>query len=265
MQVTCTIETPAVWRIALAPSEDGGQTLIDGDGLARLSAVLEEADSSSRCRVLVLEGQVGSFCQGMDLAFMTAQASEDRLPATQAFARCLGRLRGGRQVVVAAVDGAAMGGGVGLAAAADVLLCTEGSTFGLPELSLGLLPAVVLPMLLQRMPAQKARWLSLCGTVGARRALDLGLADQVVGDAERLGRALRETVKQALRCRPQSVAGLKWQMDQVQDMAMAEALEAGAQLTAELLDDTYGMAALEAFLDGEPLPWFERYKPGRSI
>ena len=263
MQVTCTIETPAVWRICLAPTEQGGQTLIDGDGMARLSAVLEEADSSSRCRVLVLEGQAGSFCQGMDLAFMTSRASEERLSATVLFARCLGRLRGGRQVVVAAVDGTAMGGGVGLVAAADVVLCTEGSTFGLPELSLGLLPAMVLPVLLERMQPQKARWLALCGTVNARRALDLGLADEVVGDSELLGRALRKTIKQALRCRPQSVAGLKWHMDQIMGMTETEALEAGAQLTAELLNDSYGMAALEAFLDGEPLPWFERYKPGK--
>ena len=263
MHVTCNIETPAVWRIALAPTVPGGQTLIDGDGLARLSAVLEEADGSSRCRVLVLEGQAGSFCQGMDLAYMTAQPPRERLPATVSFARCLGRLRGGRQVVVAAVDGTVMGGGVGLAAAADVLLCTEGSTFGLPEVSLGLLPAVVLPMLLQRMPAQSARWLSLFGTVGSGKALELGLVDQVLDDADALGRATRRTIKQALRCRPRSVSGLKCHMDRVQGMALPEALEAGAQLTAELLDDARGMAALEAFLDGEPLPWFERYKPGK--
>jgi len=264
MQVTCSIETPAVWRITLAPSEDGGQTLIDGEGMARLSAVLEEADSSSRCRVLVLEGTVGAFCLGMDLSYMTALAPQDRLPATVSFARFLGRLRGGRQVVVAAVDGATAGGGVGLAAAADILLCTEGSTFGLPELSLGLLPAVVLPVLLQHMPPQKARWLALSGTIGARRALDLGLVDQVVGDADRLGRALRKNIKQALRCRPQSVAGLKWHMDQVAAMALPDALEAGAQVTAELFEDAYGMSALEAFWEGDPLPWFERYKPGKS-
>lgn len=263
MQVTCNIETPAVWRIGLRPNEGGEQTLIDGPGLARLWALLEEADGSSRCRVLVLEGQGGVFCQGMDLAYMTAQAPEERLPATLQFARCLGRLRGGRQLVLAAIDGAVIGGGVGLAAAADVLLCTEGSTFGLPELSLGLVPAIVLPVLMERMTAQRARWLALSGTMVARRALEIGLADQVVGDAERLEKAVRKTIKQALRCRPQSVAGLKWHLEQVGQLPLHDALEAGAQLTAESLNDSYGMSALEAFMEGEPLPWFERYKPGK--
>ncbi len=263
VHVTCNIETPAVWRIGLAPSEDGGQTLIEGPGLARLWALLEEADASSRCRVLVLEGADGAFCQGMDLAYMSARSPEDRMPAALQFARCLGRLRGGRQLVVAAVDGAAIGGGVGLAGAADVLLCTEGSTFGLPELSLGLVPAIVLPVLTERMTAQRARWLALSGTIGARRALEMGLVDQVVGDAARLEKATRKTIKQALRCRPQSVAGLKWHLEQVGQLPLHDALEAGAQLTAESLNDAEGMAALVAFMEGEPLPWFERYKPGK--
>ena len=260
MIVTCSIETPSVWRIGLAPSEEGGQTLIDGEGTARLSAILEEADSSSRCRVLVLEGQQGSFCQGMDLGLVSSSADGQLGPAAQSFARCLAGLHGGQQIVVAAIDGSAIGGGVGLAAAADIVLCSERSTFGLPELSLGLLPAIVLPVLLQRMPPQKARALALGGSVDAGRALELGLADRVVADEALLQKALRGIIKQALRCRPQSVAGLKWHLSQIQGLQLDRALELGAQRTAELLGDSYGISALQAFLEGDPLPWFESYK-----
>lgn len=263
MQIEVDRAHAAVWRARLTPGE-GSQTVIDRAGVARLSALLDDADASAGCRVLVLEGTEGSFCQGMDLGYLVAHPEDDVTKETHEFARCLDRLRSCRQLVVTAVDGSATGGGVGLAAAADIVLATARSTFALPEVVLGLLPAIVLPVLLERMPPQKARLLALSGSVDAAGALALGLVDKVIDEPERLERGLRGVIKQALRSAPDSVAGLKELSDRLRGLNRAAALRLGADRTAEVVAEPGRLAALKTFLDGERLPWFDSYRSSKQ-
>lgn len=262
MQVELVKDTEAVWRLGLRPSVETEQILIDGPGVAGLESALVQVADDERCRVLVLQGEGGAFCQGMDLAFATAE--RDPTPHVTRFASCLERLRQGRPVVLACVDGAALGGGLGVAAAADLVLATERSSFGLPELTLGLLPAVVLPVLLQRVSPQNARALCLSGPVDADRAFALGLADGVVADADALDKALRGAIKHALRCHPGAVAEFKQLCTEVASISLSAGLERGAAQTAAVLADPSRVAPIKAFWDGEPVPWFDRYRPRKG-
>src|SRR5438477_5999325 len=99
--------------------------------------------------------------------------------------------RSNGKVTLAVVDEQALGGGVGLAAVCDYVLATERATFGLPELLLGLVPATIFPILLERMPPQRARRLALLGhTQNAAQASASGLVDEVVAsDPELVERA----------------------------------------------------------------------------
>jgi enoyl-CoA hydratase/carnithine racemase len=263
MRLDCDRTSENVWRVCIEPG-DADQAVIDRDGVIVLAGLLNDAEASTACRVIVFEGQEGSFCQGMDLSYLVAHPDEDVSGEAHEFARCLDCLRRLRQVVIAAVDGSVNGGGVGLAAAADVVVATARSTFGLPEVVLGLVPAIVLPVLLERMPPHQARRLALSGSVEASRAAAMGLVDHVVAEPEKLERKVRAVIKHALRCSPDSVADVKHLIERLSGLPRTEALKQGAEHTAERIADPDRLAAVEGFLRGEPLPWFDRYRPPKG-
>ncbi|MGB7481887.1 MAG: enoyl-CoA hydratase/isomerase family protein, partial [Burkholderiaceae bacterium] len=115
-------------------------------------------------RAVVLRGAGGNFCAGGDLADFrtlrqTRPATGEADPialANRAFGRLLQEWQGLPQTVLAVVEGAAMGGGVGLAAVCDLVLAEAGARFAMPETSLGLPPAQILPFVALRIGATQA-------------------------------------------------------------------------------------------------------------
>jgi enoyl-CoA hydratase/carnithine racemase len=264
MRLRCEPNDNPVWRVRLEPG-DKPEVVFDGEGLAQLDALLQAAEDEKRCRVLVIESNPGVFCRGMDLEFLVAHAGEDQSDKLRAYARCMERLRGSPKAVVCLVDGEAMGGGVGLAAAADVVIATSRARFALPECVLGLIPAMVLPLLCERMPVQKARWMALSSrSVKAEEALAVGLIDELVEGPIELEHSLRRTLKQLLRANPRAVARLKRYSSEVATLAREQALELGADRTAQDLIELETIAAIKGFMAGESPPWFERYRPGHG-
>jgi enoyl-CoA hydratase/carnithine racemase len=268
MRVDCDQPDSPVWRVRLAPSPSPGTTpsrvALDAEGLSALLEVLDAA-SASACRVVVLESEEQVFCAGMDLAVVRAKPGADQGEGLKLYASCMHRLATLPLTTVCLVDGDAIGGGVGLAAAVDCLMATRRARFRLPELGFGLLPAMVLPLLRRRLVPQKARWMALSGqAVGAERALELGLVDRVVDDDAGLEVALRGVLKGLLRQSPAAVARLIAFEAEIDGIPLAEALGRGAERTREdLLDETV-IAAIDALSEGELPPWFSRYKPPES-
>ena len=263
MKVRCeNRETASVWRVYLDPTNEEGEVVLDGDGLSELSRLIDEANESPKCRVITLQSNGGVFCRGMDLRFLTAHAGEDLSRRVRAYAQCMRQLRECKRAVVCVVDGDAMGGGVGLAAASDHVVGTARASFAFPEAVLGLVPAMVLPLLMQRVPPQKARWLALSGSsLKAQEAHRLGLVDQLVEGPIEAEKALRQVIKRLLRANPRSVAKVKRFAAEVTEMECGEALLAGADHTSKDLLELETIAAIRGFLAGESPPWFERYKP----
>ncbi len=217
------------------------------------SAALDRAAEGS-ARVLLLRGDAGVFCRGLDFASLGSGA-EDATAGTAEFVACLRSLRLAATPTVAVVEGVALGGGVGLAAACDLVIASNGATFGLPEVLFGLMPAAVMPFLLERMSAQKARLLSLTGrSITADEARELGLVD-VVAEPERLERTVNGWVRDLQRARPDAAAGVKrWAADAAA-LPWPEALDRGAELTAAALRDPELTARVRRFVTGEALPW----------
>lgn len=256
MRIICEGMERSVWHVTLAADADGG-TALDGPGLDALHKVLLEADVGS-CRVLMLSGGPKTFCAGLDLKGLKGLFAGELIERCDQFTACLELLSGGGFLSVALVDGAATGGGVGLAAATDLALARQGATFTLPELTLGLVPAMVLPTLLARMPRQKARLLCLGGALSANRAMELGLVDEVHDSAEAMQKSARALQRQALRCEPGALVHLKRLDNELAGLAPRPARLEAARQAAEQFSAPEVRKHIEAFLDGDLPPWFDR-------
>jgi enoyl-CoA hydratase/carnithine racemase len=169
----------AVVRLA---RPDKGNAL--SDRLVReLVAVLVEADRRPDVGAIVLEGEGRHFCAGGDLNdFLAAQARpledgyEEIAPAMELFRLGFSL----RTPVVAAVQGASRGGGVGLVALAHLAVADPGATFALPEVRLGLFPYAIFPLLARAMGPRRSLELALTGrSFGAEEALAWGLVHAV--------------------------------------------------------------------------------------
>ncbi|MFO0722482.1 MAG: enoyl-CoA hydratase-related protein [Myxococcota bacterium] len=201
--------------------------------------------------VLVLRGGPERFCTGLDLGGLEELPRQSQSFALQDFMACLMTLRRAAVPVVALVEGVALGGGLGLAAAADYVLASPSARFGLPEVLFGLSPAMILPILEERMTAQRVRRLGLAGaSIDASAAQAWGLVDEIADPpADALSRVVRSYRRassvgvQELKRHPHDVGRLTWGIEQ------------GMRITQEALDDPTVRARLRRFLESEGLPW----------
>ena len=268
MRVHCAQGGSPVWRVQLSASVAEGEgterVALDESGLEALDHTLGLA-AAGTCRVLVIESCAPMFCAGMDLEAVRTTDAEAQRRGLDLYARCLSQLVQGSFATVALVDGPALGGGVGLAAAADCVLASRAAVFRLPELGLGLIPAMVLPVLRRRLTVAQTRWMALSGRkVDAEDAQRLGLVDTVVDDGDALEAELRRVLKGLLRQSPRAVQTLAEFERSIAGLDLDPALAKGAERTAADLCDPETTAAIDALAEGELPTWFSRYKPRES-
>lgn len=259
MDLRCEGLDSPVWRAWLVPDGEGVVAL-GGPGLAALEQLLLRVEADTNCRALVLASDGVDFCRGMDLGMLTHGDASERHAAIARFARCLGLLRGLRVPSLCLVEGAALGGGVGLVAACDLVLASRAASFALPELLMGLIPAVVLPVIRDRVGMSRARWLTLTGEgLTAAAAEQLGLVDEVIEDPTQ---ALGIRLKRLLRSSPAAIARLRSFTAEIADLPLEQALAAGVARTSADVADPEVLAAVAGLAEGVAPPWFARYRPG---
>jgi enoyl-CoA hydratase/carnithine racemase len=197
------------------------------------SAFLKKVNAANDVegRVIVLEGANGIFCRGLAPECIESGESREDL---HVFADALLVLRRIPKPVIAVVDGIALGGGLGLAAAADVVVATEESAFGLPEAQLGLAPAIIMPFLLERMRLQECRLWALSGySRSASDAAKAGLVDVLTTRAE-LPRKTQYWIRQMMRAHPTGVFHVK-RLTSTGAGHLESSVREGLALTSELL------------------------------
>lgn len=207
---------------------------MSADLLAGVHACLDRVESASEVTVLTLTGAGRAFCAGMDLKAVLEDPPSVRALLSSLSEAAL-RLRGLGAVTVASINGAAIGGGCGLAMVCDVTVSHGDAKVGFPEVDLGACPAVVAPWLVRRIGAGRARRVLLEGGVmTGERAHALGLVDQLAPDREGLASATAEVVARlsegghdALR----ATKALLNELDGSMDRALAER---AAALSAEV-------------------------------
>jgi methylglutaconyl-CoA hydratase len=234
-----------------------GNTLDDAL-IARFGDALKDCGQDAALRVVVITGAGRVFSAGADLRWMRrmreagAEANLEDARRTQRLFAAVAELR---CPVVARVNGPARGGGVGLLAAADVVVASAEAHFAFTEVRVGIVPATIAPFVIARVGAAWARRLFCTGeTFGAADALSWGLVDRVAAPEE-LDAAVAGVVADLLRGAPGAIAEAK---KLVRDLAAAEAAAVPA-LTAELIArlraSEEGQEGMAAFLDKRPPRW----------
>lgn len=156
---------------------EGGRPALTPALVERLLRALEEARDAA---LVTIEGAPDAFCAGLDLSGEGASEAQ-----VARFAALLQAIERAPCPVLALVDGPAQGGGVGIAAAADLVIASPRASFALPETLLGLIPAAVFPVVARRTGVPRARLLALgAPAISAAEALRVGLADEVALDPE---------------------------------------------------------------------------------
>jgi len=165
------------WRITFSRTDENNalnrQTLID------LNSVLDEAEGTPECCALILQGKEGLFCTGLDFKELVESHGKSIIsPNESDYMSTLKRLSTTGKVVIAVVDGVVIAGGVGLAAASDIIIASTEATFSLPEVLWGLIPACVIPFLVRRIGPHKTMMLAMTAkTVDVDEAYRIGLVD----------------------------------------------------------------------------------------
>ncbi len=209
-----------------------------------------------RPHAIVLRSTGPVFCAGADLKEMRALGAADfqtNLAAAMDMGAVFRSVRNCPAPVVARVQGPCYGGGVGLAAACDIVVAGHEARFMFSEAKLGLVPGVISPLVADRLGLAAARRYFLTAEpMGAADALRLGLVDRL---AEDLDSAVAETVNHILACGPKALGMCKSLLDGVQSLGYARSAEFCARMIAEARTGPEAQRALSAFQARAQAPW----------
>lgn len=222
-----------------------------------LIAAMEEAVASS-CRVVVLQGAGEAFCSGLDLAALQTmhnKSQADLQAEAERVARLFRTLYELSKPTIAAVHGAAIAGGTGMATICDITLAVPGAKFGYTEARIGFVPAIVSAYLALQIGDKRARDLLLTARLfGAEEAHRLGLVNEIVAP-DQLAQRVQAIAESIIGNSPESLSATKRLMAAQNkpwlDAAIAEAMEANAR-ARETADFREGVAA---FLEKRKPSW----------
>jgi methylglutaconyl-CoA hydratase len=191
----------------------------DDEVIAALDQAFETLEAADGVRVVFVRGEGGTFSAGADLAWMKRAADHteaDNREDALNMAKMLKRLHDLPMLTVALVEGAAFGGGAGLAAACDMAIAAKAARFAFSEVKLGLVAATISPYVVAAIGARRARALFATGRVfDAEAALHFGLVDEVVEDGAALETARDVLAAEIMACAPGAVGESKRLVDHV--------------------------------------------------
>lgn len=220
-----------------------------------LTSTFLELSGREDVRAIVLAARGRSFCAGGDLRWMrkTLELSfEDNLADAHKMAAMFRTIAACPKPVLARIQGAALGGGAGLAAAVDIAVALETAEFGFTEVRLGIVPGVISPYIVSRIGAGRAREYCLTGArFSARTAQEIGLVHRVVSDTDELDETLQARIQDILKAGPEAVAATKALILDLE----ADLAERGAGALARARSGPEGRSGIEAFLERREPPW----------
>jgi methylglutaconyl-CoA hydratase len=229
--------------------------------IAEIARCFDELADDDNVRVVVFTGEGSSFCAGADIGYMrdtTRFSYEENLEDARRLAGMYRAVDELPKPVVAKVRGAAIGGGAGLVAAADVAVAGEGTRFAFSEVRLGIAPATIAPFVVRKIGLSRARALFLTGErFGTREAREFGLIHDVSPEGD-LDARTEHVVSLLLQGGPAAQAAIKGLLRQVAATEPMEALGLMTGLIADLRTGEEGQEGLGAFLQKREPNWRDR-------
>lgn len=227
--------------------------------ISELTTAFQALDADASVRVVVLAGRGKSFSAGANLAWMKACGEAGVEENRQDALRLAGMLRTLAELgkpTIARVQGAALGGGMGLASACDICVASEQAVFATSEVRFGIIPAAISPYVIRAIgERQSYRYFQTAERISAARAREIGLAHEVVA-AEALDTKVQELAEALLQGGPQAQTAAKELIRAVAHQPVSDAVVADtARRIAELRATPEAREGLSAFLDKRPPAW----------
>lgn len=233
------------------------------DLIRELTEWAESITPDGTVRVAVLQGAGSVFCAGADVNWMSKMVGYSREENLDDARRAAGMLRALDSVpvpLVGRIQGAALGGGAGLAAVCDVVVAAEDAVFGFTEVVLGILPAMISPYVVRRIGLSAARELCLSGArFSSARAREIGLVHEVA-TAERLDLAVERHVQLFLKAAPSAIARTKRLLGEVYGRRPADVSALTVDAIATQRVSPEGQEGLHAFLEKRAPKWTQPRK-----
>jgi len=228
---------------------------------AAFVAALDALRTDDGCRVVVLGGRGPSFCAGADIGAMKASANasfEANLAEAERLGAMFAALADFPKPVVGRVHGGVYGGGVGFCCACDVVVASDDAKFGLTEVRLGILPALISPYVIRRLGDRAARELMLTGErFDAATALRVGMVHHVVPVAE-LDARVSERISALLAGAPHAQRRIKMLLELWSDSTWEEYRAGLPRVLAEVRAGEEARDGLSAFLEKRKPKWLPK-------
>lgn len=234
----------------------------DAPTIAALYEAFETLQGADHVRVVFVRGAGGTFCAGADLAWMRDAADwsegENRDDA-MGLVKMLKALHDVPALTVAVVEGAAMGGGVGLVAACDMAVAVKGAKFAFSEVKLGLIPATIAPYVIEAVGPRAARALfATAEAFDADRARDYGLVSEVLASADDIDGFVKSLSGAMKACAPGAVGDAKRLVNDLAGRHIDHGMmEDTARRIARARVSQEGQQGVRAFLDKRKPGWAE--------
>ena len=227
--------------------------------VAELDAAFAQFSEDNSVRVIVLAGEGKHFSAGADLQWMQRASTaslEWNVADARRFAGMLARIANCAKPTVARVQGAALGGGVGLACACDIAIAADNASFSVSEAKFGILPSVIGPYLINAVGTRQAKRLALSTErIDAAQALTMGLVQRVMA-LDQLDAAVDDTVRQLLKGGPGAQREIKQLFAQLAVGPITpETIESTAQTIARVRGTEEAREGFAAFLGKRPAHW----------
>jgi methylglutaconyl-CoA hydratase len=250
-------DQPGVLRITLTRAHV--RNAFDEEVIAALTAIARDAPKDPTLRAIVLAGEGAVFCAGADLGWMMkaiAYTRQDNLRDAEDLARMLELLDSLPVPLITRVQGAALGGGVGLVAVSDIAIAADTAVFAFSEARLGIVPAVISPYAVAKIGPSAARELFLTASrFSAARAYELGLVHKVVPEGQ-LDATVDDYIRNILACAPTAQAVAKQLIREIHGRRPDEVIGVTTSRIADQRVSQEGQEGMRAFL--------EKRKPGWS-
>ena len=255
--LTVSMRSPGVAQVTM--SRPAVFNAFDEAMIAELDTAFAQLAADTRVRVIVLAGEGKHFSAGADLQWMqrASQASREwNLEDARRFAGMLARIESCPKPTVARIQGAALGGGVGLACACDMAIAADNASFSVSEAKFGILPAVIGPYVTNAVGKRQAQYLALStARIGSAEALAIGLVQKVVA-LDALDAAVDATATALLAGSPNAQHEIKQLFAQLEvGPITAEVRELTAQTISRVRGTDEAREGFAAFLEKRPAHW----------
>lgn len=227
--------------------------------IAELGEAFTQLAADNKVRVIVLAGLGKHFSAGADLKWMQRASEESQawnLKDARTFAKMLASIATCPKPTLARVQGAALGGGVGLFCACDIAIAADNAKFAISEAKFGILPSVIGPHLTNAIGKRQAKRLALTTTrIDATEALRIGLVQQITS-LEALDSSIDTTLKDLLTGGPNAHREIKQLFAQLEVGEVTDqAIELTAQTISRVRSTDEAKEGFKAFLDKRPAKW----------